>query len=892
MLALLRTVSGRYLRLHGLRTLLVIASIALGVTTLVATRALNQSMVQAARGASTPLHGASDLLVTNGNQGVNQDVISLLRNAELPGVKAIMPLVFGRLTVPSLGNRHALLIGVEADGEAMQMLADQYGLKVPFRIPQGIPRGYTASVGSLLANDLGDQVWNFDVRAEGGLVKRVSCLGTVEAQGPAAALGGNIVVTTLANATEILGWNERANPCVTRIDLLLHPSANKEQIRLRVAEVLDGRADVRTPEYNDQTVHKVMAGLELGFQLGGLCALGVGFLLVFMVLSVSVAERRHDIGVMRSLGATRRQIAGLFLSEAALLGIIGAVLGVPLGLGLAHLFLGPFQHILSDVFVRLDSRQILIEPQTVVLSLLLGVLVSMVAAVVPAVRAACEEPADAVRRVPPHIGRWGRFLPAAFSLTLIAIGLTCFALRGELPERRYGIYGAAFFTFLGAVTASIPLAAVAAKLLQPFVRSFLGVEERLAADNLTRAPLRTGLVIAILAAFVALMMQTAGVTLSSKDAVLSWVDSSISAHLFVTANSPITASGQNLAMEQHVGTNIASLPEVARSVPVRYQQVNFRDDLVFLIALNPDFYSRELLPHPVPGLELLPLLNEPRTALVSDNFAILQKVAVGDTIKLGGPNGEVELHVKGTVLDYSWNRGTIIMSRDQYVAYFGDPLIDVFNVYVRSEEEQARLKLLAGLSVVPHASLPAALPYALLWQDPKPRSRDDVSETILRNWGAEEALVVVTRGQLRDSIEQMIQRLYGIGYIQEAVVGLVAAMGVITALLISVLQRRRELGLLRAVGASRRQVLRTVLAEALLMGVLGAVLGLAIGIPMEWYAVRVILLEEAGFNFSMSIPWRAVAIVTCLAMLTATIAGLIPALHAIRIRVAEAIAYE
>src|SRR5262249_30987986 len=136
------------------------------------------------------------------------------------------------------------------------------------------------------------------------------------------------------------------------------------------------------------------------------------------------------------------------------------------------------------------------------------------------------------------------------------------------------------------------------------------------------------------------------------------------------------------------------------------------------------------------------------------------------------------------------------------------------------------------------------------------RSRDEaVREEMLHRWGAEHALVVLTQGKLREHIKGIIRRLYGLAYSQEIVVGLVAALGVVMALLISVLQRRRELGLLRAVGATRAQVLRSVLAEAALMGALGTVIGLAIGIPLEWYCVKVILFEEAGFLFPFHVPW-------------------------------------
>jgi len=115
---------------------------------------------------------------------------------------------------------------------------------------------------------------------------------------------------------------------------------------------------------------------------------------------------------------------------------------------------------------------------------------------------------------------------------------------------------------------------------------------------------------------------------------------------------------------------------------------------------------------------------------------------------------------------------------------------------------------------------------------------------------------------------------------------------VVTALLISVLQRRRELGLLRAVGATQGQVLRTVLAEAMLMGVLGMALGFALGLPMEWYLLRVILYEESGFYFAMIIPWLAIALIGVISVGVATLAGLAPAVHAARLRIADAIAYE
>jgi putative ABC transport system permease protein len=138
----------------------------------------------------------------------------------------------------------------------------------------------------------------------------------------------------------------------------------------------------------------------------------------------------------------------------------------------------------------------------------------------------------------------------------------------------------------------------------------------------------------------------------------------------------------------------------------------------------------------------------------------------------------------------------------------------------------------------------------------------------------------------------MLDRVFEVAYLQQVIIGVVATLGVVMALLISVLQRRRELGLLRAVGATQPQVLKTVLAEAMLMGALGTILGLLIGLPMEWYTLRVILQEETGFVFDLLVPWREGLGIGVVAVAAATLAGLVPAIQALRLRIPDAIAYE
>src|SRR5207249_8800988 len=305
-------------------------------------------------------------------------------------------------------------------------------------------------------------------------------------------------------------------------------------------------------EANNQRIQDVMAGLQIGFSLCGFGAIVVGLFLVYNALAVTVAERRHEIGILRAVGATRGQIGSLFLGEALMLGLAGAVLGVPAGVALAHLGLDPMKGVLSDLFVALETSQVVITPETIVFAALAGILTALLAALVPAVRSAEEQPADAVRRNP-QAASWGyRLAQFAASLSLVTAGIFVFLLRGRF-HLRAGSYGGLVLVLLGLLFLAPLLAAGIARLLQPIVRIAFGLEARLAADNLVRAPGRTGLVITALAAGVAMVLQTAGVIRSNEDAILKWVDESIAADLFITSGSPVVGSGQNMLLKEDLG---------------------------------------------------------------------------------------------------------------------------------------------------------------------------------------------------------------------------------------------------------------------------------------------------------------------------------------------------
>jgi putative ABC transport system permease protein len=850
----------RHLRRHWLRSVLIVASIALGVGVLVATRALNQTMSRAALRAANPLAGTADLIVSNGDTPISRDLQGEL--ASVPGVRAAWPRIFEKVTLPDLDQRAALLMGLDLTEIFSHQSQDPLGFEVSANIPQKaaalLLEGKTPVV---VGKELDDALPGPDaeVRVQPMMRSRPATLaraGTVNARGAAAALGGYVLVLDLGSAAKVIGLKPGL---VSRLDLILDADADRDTVRKAVEERLAHRGLVRTPEEQDQAAQSAMAAMQTAFSLSGLAALVVGMFLVYNVLAVTAAERRHEIGILLSVGATRGQVQRLFAGEAAFLGLAGSLLGIPLGVGMASAGLQHVQRVLSDMLSAVEATQVDVSFWVVLLALMAGVCTAVTAALIPAIFASYDQPAEAVRRMPRPATWHFQLFQTLASLLLATLGLACILGRDKLPER-VGRFGGLALMLLAALVATPLLAGLLARLLQPLARRLLGIEARLAADNLVRAPGRTGLVIAALAAGVALVLQTAGTIRSNREALRDWVRDYLAADLIVTSGSPVGAGWQSQTMEPSLGKEIMKITGVEAALPVSFRKIDYRIGRVFLSAADIGDFARVERHRPVPvkGVELYQQLSqEPGAAIVSDNFASMQGVDLRDPIILASPHGPVYLKVIGKLPDYTWNLGTILMNRSEYLKYWDDSAVDVYDVYVQPGQDVRT-----------------------------------VQETILRRLGPEYGLFVLTRAELTERIDSVIERLYGIAYAQQIVVMLVAALGVVMALLISVLQRRHEMGLLRAIGASGVQVIRSVLAEAALMGAIGTAIGMLLGLALLWYVLKVIILEESGFLFPLYVPWQEGLVIAAAALLLATLAGLWPAVFTVRQRIPEAIAYE
>lgn len=868
MFPLFRCLVLRYLRQRWDRGLLVAMSISLGVATLVSAQMLNRCVELAALDSTVPADVA-DLYLTNGEVGVGWTVVDSVQAANIPGIRRAEPLIVEKIMLPELKGRSGILFGTNLNAFDSKDVGSSDKLKISFEIinnplaligtPIALSRSLYNSRKQAGKSDL-DPV---EVRYTNS-VRKFNLVAVIDIRNdsPITPFADSLVVLDVRKAAELLRHAEDDGKIVedrvSRIDIFLEPGSDATKIKAELAKIAGEKAKVNTPEENRKSTEEVIGGMKIVLNMCSLGSLIVGLFLVYNALSVTVTERRHDIGVMRSLGATRSQIAYLFAVEAMTLGFLGALPGIPLGGLLANLAIDQFGEEFASIFLNGSAQRPQIEAWTATIAVIAGIVTALLAALVPALQAASDEPADAVRRAPSSSGGLMRWVHRIACVALVVSGVLMVLFREQLPERKGSLFGMSA-TLTGLFLAMPILVGWTARLFIPICRALLGVEARLAADNLLRAPARTGVVIGALAAGVSLMFMTAGVGKSNEVPIRAWLRQVIRADAYVFWGNLSSANSSMTPMDGKLADEIRKIEGVDRVVGLRFYRPEFRGTFIMVIGIDAVDYRRALrmrLPEGLPKLEKFEELPQGNYCVVSENFAEKWRVKEGDLITIPGPRGPVEITIKGIGQDYSWNQGSIFMDRAVFSKLFEDRLVDAYHVFFKLDADQS------------------------------------ATYDRMRLFTSKNELLVQDQASVQLYLVGVIDRLFRVAYLQQVVVGVVAALGVVTALMISVLQRRRELGLLRAVGATQFQVIKSVIAEAMLMGLIGTALGFAMGLPMEWFLLNVVLLEESGFRFEMLVPWQQAIGIGVVAIFTSTIAGLFPAIHAVRQNITDAIAYE
>jgi len=668
---------------------------------------------------------------------------------------------------------------------------------------------------------------------------------------PDASTNESAVLMDIAGAQRALGRFGR----VDRILLKLPSNSNLEEWQQRLRGVLPAGIEVRLQGTGKQENRKMLAAFRWNLRLLSYIALVVGAFLIYNTISVSVVRRRNEIGIVRALGASRGDVLSAFLGEASSLGLAGGLLGLPLGRLMADGAVKLMALTVESLYVSSRPGAIEVTPFSVALALAIGVGVTTLSALSPAREAMRVSPTDAMAQ-----GR-REYLAQVHKGRDLAIALLA-AVCGALAAKAPAIGGKPVFGYL----ASLLLVVAAAYAIPALVHSVsritprilgnvFGVEALLASRSLAGSLRRTSVLVGALATAVAMVVSVGIMVGSFRQTVVNWMNNQLPADLYLRpAGSP--AADRHPTISPELLAKITALPGVAEVDRLRAYEINYEGMPVTLAAVDltarrarrqSDFFSGR------PAAEVLDQLKGKNNVIVSEPFTYKHNVKAGDTITLSLGEAREDFHIVDVHYDYGSERGYILMDREVLLQYLPDPASTNLAIYVAPGANAAEVR----------------------------REIQDAA--------AGHRILIFSDREIRSEAVRVFDRTFAITYALEAVAVIVAVMGIAGALLALVIDRRRELGLLRFLGAASNQIQKMILVEAGLLGLLANLAGFVLGYFLS--LILVFVINKQSFGWTIRFHWPVAVLLGALTVIyTATVvAGLYPARVAVHLNPLEVI---
>ncbi|MFF0222644.1 ABC transporter permease [Streptomyces sp. NPDC004629] len=712
------------------------------------------------------------------------------------------------------------------------------------------PRGPTQTMVDADTADkhhlkLGDELRTITQR--GDFTARIVGIATFKVTNPGAAI---VYFDTPTAQRHLLGGTGR----YTQINVTAAAGVSDAQLKQNVAGALGGPYKFQTAKENaDENRKDVGAFMDvikyamLGF--AGIAFL-VGIFLIINTFSMLVAQRTREIGLMRAIGSSRRQVNRSVLAEALLLGFVGSVLGVGAGVGIAV----GLMKLMGAAGMELSTRDLTVKATTPVVGLVLGVVVTVLAAYLPARRAGKVSPMAALRDAgTPADGRAG-LVRALIGLVLTGAGgaaLYAAATADKASDGALVLGLGIVLTLIGFVVIGPLLAGGVVRVISAVLLRAFGPVGRMAERNALRNPRRTGATGAALMIGLALVACLSVVGSSMVASATSELDKSVGADFIIEGNQPIVPQAEK-AMAQAPG-----LAHVTRykDLDATLTSPDGKADDSGITAADPTYADD--LRRPTTEGTLKDAYGTDAMSVGSD-YAKKHDVRVGDTLTVAFKGGRTARLKVAAITDDS----TAIDQGARYIS------IATMEKYLPKSQIPPNLIMFAKAEKGQEKQAYAALKSALK-KYPTYQVRDQTDY----------------KQELKDQVGQLLNMVYGL----LALAIIVAVLGVVNTLALSVVERTREIGLMRAIGLSRRQLRRMIRMESVVIALFGALLGLGLGMGWGTTAQKLLALEGLGV---LDIPWPTIIGVFIGSAFVGLFAALIPAFRAGRMNVLNAIATE
>ncbi len=831
----------RSLRARPLRAVLSTLGVALGVAVLFAGMATSAGVDASVRSTVNDLVGRSDLRVAAfGETGLSPETVALIGGT--PGVAIAAPALERRTYLAGSLDDTALPPPVTVLGIDPTTDARLHDLVLVAGSPLSSPDEHSALITEHLAAQDGLAVGSpISMQAAGDPID-YRVVGIVAGDGPLTGAFGRTVIVPLNTAQAVF-----AETGVTRVDIGLAPGADRDTVSAALQSRLTAQPYVLS---SPQDLAAALAASTADFKsttaLIAAIALFAGAFLIFNTLSMTVSERIREVGLLRAAGARRGQVMSFMLTQALVLGVVGSLLGLVLG---ALLAAGMVAFVRTVGSVTLERPALPLD--AIVFALIVGIGVTLAAALEPARRASRIQPVEALT---PRLDR-----PAARSARLrwLAVVFGVVALVGVLVlPRGAGASGVVpalvVYAILLVATLLIPfvLPAIVRIAGAPFAAIFR-FEERLARSSVVRDRSRTALTLGSLTIGLAMIVALGGVGEHARAAAAGWISDVVPGDLVLTSIRPIAA-------EDGVPEDITgAVPGIARVSPIATFDVALqgtRTDAAAVVGAD--------------------MAADGRLAFVDgDRDAALAALDAGGSVIVPAAMAErFGLSVGGVLLVPTNDGGSLDLT--------------IVGIVERSIPGRTGEAMLIGWSdATNRLGVAGADVFAVRFAPGAPASAHDA----LQGEATTLALEVVPLDRIEGAISDALGRIFGLFDALAAVAVLIAALGIVNTLTMNVIERVREIGILRAAGMTRGQVWRSVVVEAGVLGLAGALLGIALGLVV---GASMVVLSGGRFDVASGIPWSIIGLALVLGVAVAMLAAAYPARIASRLSIVRAVQYE
>lgn len=801
----------RELARHPVQTALAVAGVAVGVAVVVAVDLADESARRAFRISTEATAGRATHQIQGGSAGIDERLLAAVR-IEM-GLEAAAPVVEEYATLPDQPGRVVRLLGVDPLLEA------------PFR-PSLAPAARASGELGRFLTEPGAALLAGETAAELGVAPgdalplrlgvremQVRVVGLLEPRDRASReVLASLLLVDVATAQELAASPGR----LSRIELVLPEGTPGEAALERLRSRLPAGVTVTRTAARSESLDQMTRAFRFNLRALALLALACGGFLIFNTATFSVVRRRPLFGRLRALGVRRREVLAMVLAESLAVGLAGSLAGLALGVLLGRGLVGLVLQTIQDLYFAFAVRSFDLAPDSLLRGLALGVGVSLAAALPPALEAASAPPRATLSRAALEAGsRRGARLAAGLGGALLAGGgALLLAPSPSLPLAFGGL-----FALLFGYALQLPLA-LALGLGRAARLPALPVTARMAARSLAASLSRSGVAVSALALAVAVSVGIGLMIGSLRGAVVDWLRQTLVGDLYVAPPTRL-ATAANLALEPGFVARARALPGIERVHALRTLVVEPAGSLpVRVLGIDVDEASRAAFRFRAGDPEdAWRAVAAGEAVLLSEPFASRRALAPGDRLGLPTARGVRELPVAGVYADYSSDQGVALMAAPLFVELF-------------EQETIAAIALFAA----PGTDL------------------DRLARAVERAAAPGEVLVQSNRALLEESLA-IFDRTFRITGVLRLLSLAVALLGILAALAAIELERGRELATLRALGASRAQVRRLVIAEGAWMGAAAGLFALPLGALLA--AAMVYVVNRRSFGWSMELALAA-----------------------------------